>query len=197
MSLSGLSTVTCDAGGYWTPRSYLRTRDARRTMAPRQLIAEVDPELYTRWAQWAALLPLMRFHGVGVREPIAYPEPARSAGVAACRFRKTLQPYVIEAARIASKHGTPIIQPMVLAYPGDRAARDADLQYLFGPNILVAPLLEPGGVRSLWVPPGQWQPMVGAPQVDGPGWTTVSCALDQFAVWHRSDALGWPGWAAG
>jgi alpha-D-xyloside xylohydrolase len=49
MSLSGLSTVTCDAGGYWTPQSYERTRDARRTMAPGQLIAEVDPELYARW----------------------------------------------------------------------------------------------------------------------------------------------------
>jgi alpha-D-xyloside xylohydrolase len=188
MSLSGLSTVTCDAGGYWTPQSYERTRDARRTMAPGQLIAEVDPELYARWAQWAALLPLMRFHGVGVREPTAYPEPARSAVVAACRFRKTLQPYVIEAARIASERGTPIIQPMVLAYPGNRAARDADLQYLFGPKMLVAPLLEPGGVRSLWVPPGLWQPMVGAPQVDGPGWTTVHCALDQFPVWRRFDA---------
>jgi alpha-D-xyloside xylohydrolase len=95
-------------------------------MAPEQITADVDPELYARWSQWAVLLPLMRFHGVGAREQTAYPEPARSAAIAACQLRKTLQPYVIDAAKIACTVGTPIIRPMVLAYAADRAARDAD-----------------------------------------------------------------------
>jgi alpha-D-xyloside xylohydrolase len=189
MSLSGFSTVTCDAGGYWTPESYERTRRARATMAPGQITADVEPELYARWAQWAALLPLMRFHGVGAREPTAYPEPARSAAIAACQLRKKLQPYIIEAAHTASRVGTPIVRPMVLAHPGDRAARDADLQYLFGPDILVAPILQCGGERQLWVPPGKWTPLWGAPEVAGPGWTTVQCTLDQFPVWLRHPVI--------
>jgi alpha-D-xyloside xylohydrolase len=189
LSLSGLSTVTCDAGGYWTPESYRRTQQARKTMSPGPIIAEVDPELYVRWTQWSALLPLMRFHGVGAREPTAYPEPARTAAIAACRFRKRLQDYVIAAAQEASTTGTPMMRPMVLARPGDRAARDADLQYLLGQDVLVAPVLEPGGERSFWVPPGQWEPLYGCETVVGPGWTTVRCDLDQFPVWRRHGAV--------
>jgi alpha-D-xyloside xylohydrolase len=188
LSLSGLSTVTCDAGGYWTPESYRRAQQARETMSPDPIVAEVDPELYVRWTQLAALLPLMRFHGVGAREPTAYPEPARSAAIAACQFRKRLQDYVITVARAASETGTPMMRPMVLALPGDRAARDADLQYLLGPDVLVAPILAPGGARSCWIPPGQWEPMYGSDTVTGPGWTTVRCELDQYPVWRRRDA---------
>lgn len=70
--------------------------------------------------------------------------------------------------------------------PGDRAARDADLQYLLGPHLLVAPLLEPGGHRTVWVPPGSWRPLWGAVQVEGPGWQEVSCRLDTFPAWRRA-----------
>lgn len=188
LSLSGLSTVTCDAGGYWTPESFRCTEQARKIMSPGPIVAEVDPELFVRWTQLAALLPLMRFHGVGAREPTAYPEPARSAAIAACTFRKRLQDYVIAVARTASTTGTPMMRPMVLAHPGDRAARDADLQYLLGADVLVAPILQPGGVRSCWIPPGRWEPLCGADTVAGPGWTTVRCELDQYPAWRRNDA---------
>jgi alpha-D-xyloside xylohydrolase len=188
LSLSGLSIVTCDAGGYWTPESYRRTKEARATMAPGPIVAEVNPELYVRWTQLASLLPLMRFHGVGAREPTAYPQPARDAAISACRFRKMLQDYVITVARTAAETGTPMMRPMVLAYPGDRAARDADLQYLLGPELLVAPITEPGGTRSCWIPPGHWVPLCGAGPVVGPGWITVECELDQYPVWSRLGA---------
>jgi alpha-D-xyloside xylohydrolase len=128
----------------------------------------------------------MRFHGVGAREPTAYPEPARSAAIAACRFRKRLQPYVVEIARTAAETCIPMMRPMPLAYPGDRGARDADLQYLLGPKLLVAPLLAPGGVRQLWIPPGSWQPLHGTRAMTGPGWTSVSCGLDEFPVWEAT-----------
>jgi alpha-D-xyloside xylohydrolase len=85
-----------------------------------------------------------------------------------------LQPYIVEAAQVAADEGVPIMRPMMLAYPGDRAARDADLQYLFGPDLLVAPVLEPGGARQVWVPPGPWQPECGLAPVTGPSW--VRCA---------------------
>lgn len=186
MALSGLSAITCDAGGYWTPESYERTKAARATMAAGQLVADVEPELYVRWVQWASLLPIMRFHGVGAREPTAYPEPARSAAIAACTFRKQLQPYVVEIAQTAAETGIPMMRPMPLAYPGDRGARDADLQYLLGPKLLVAPLLAPGGERQLWIPPGSWRPLRGTRAMTGPGWATVACALDEFPVWEAA-----------
>jgi alpha-D-xyloside xylohydrolase len=123
---------------------------------------------------------------VGAREPTAYPEPARSAAIAACTFRKQLQPYVVEIAQTAAETGIPMMRPMPLAYPGDRGARDADLQYLLGPKLLVAPLLAPGGERQLWIPPGSWRPLRGTRAMTGPGWATVACALDEFPVWEAA-----------
>jgi alpha-D-xyloside xylohydrolase len=185
MSLSGLAFVTHDAGGYWTPKSYEQAQELRKTMTPGAVRPDVEPELYTRWAQWAAFSPIMRFHGVGAREPTAYPAPARDVVIAACQLRKRLQDYVIATAKAATETGMPMMRPMMLAFPGDRAARDAELQYLFGPDILVAPLLERGGRRDVWLPPGEWAPLCGLDPVTGPGWRRVRCELDQFPVWRR------------
>ncbi|TQS46286.1 glycoside hydrolase family 31 protein [Cryptosporangium phraense] len=184
MSLSGFAVVSHDSGGYWTPSSYDRALELRKTMTPDAVEADVEPELYARWAQWGALSPIMRFHGVGRREPTAYPEPARSVAVAACRLRKALQPYLVSVAASASADGSPMMRPMVLAYPGDRAGRDAELQYLLGPDLLVAPLLEPGGTREVWFPPGEWVPVWGASA--GSGWATIRCEIDQFPVYARA-----------
>ncbi|NYI07188.1 glycoside hydrolase family 31 protein [Allostreptomyces psammosilenae] len=188
LALSGCSVVTHDAGGYWSPASYRRAQELRATMTPDAVPADVEPELYARWAQWAAFSPITRFHGVGRREPTAYPEPARSAAVAACRLRARLRPYVAASARLAARDGgLPLVRPMPLAFPGDRAARDADLQYLFGPDVLVAPLLEPGGHRRLWVPAGEWEPLLGCPPLHGPGWREVSCPPEAFPTFVRAE----------
>ncbi|MDT0442497.1 glycoside hydrolase family 31 protein [Streptomyces johnsoniae] len=183
MSLSGASLVTHDAGGYWTPASYRAAIAQRATMAPYGTPTDVEPELYGRWAQWAVFSPITRFHGVGRREPTVYPEPVRSAVIAACRLRHRLRPYLAESAAAE----LPLMRPMPLAHPGDRAARDADLQYLLGPDVLVAPILEPGGRRLLWAPPGEWTPLLGCPPLTGPGWHEVHCTPDQFPAFVRTE----------
>lgn len=183
MSLSGFSAVAHDAGGYWTPASFAQAHELRRTMTPDAVIADVEPELYGRWAQWAAFSPLMRFHGMGRREPTAYPEPARGAALDACRLRPRLRRYLAEAAAAP----LPLMRPMPLALPGDRAARDADLQYLLGPDVLVAPVLEPGGARTFHVPAGEWLPLAGLEPVRGPGWRTVECGAGQFPAYVRAE----------
>lgn len=185
MSLSGFSMVTHDAGGYWTPASYRRAGELRETMEPDAVFADVEPELYGRWAQWAAFSPIMRFHGTGRREPTAYPEPYRSAAIAACRLRHRLGRYIGDLAETTD--GLPLMRPMPLAFPGDRQARDAELQYLFGPDVLVAPLLEPGGRRAFYVPPGEWVGLVGCPRLTGPGWQEVTCAPDEFPAFVRAE----------
>ncbi|ARQ67776.1 glycoside hydrolase family 31 protein [Streptomyces marincola] len=186
LSLSGMSLVTHDAGGYWTPASYRAAQEQRATMTPGAAPVDVDPELYGRWAQWAVFSPLTRFHGVGRREPTAYPEPVRSAVIEACRLRRRMRPYLARSA----DSDLPLMRPMPLAFPGDRAARDAGLQYLLGPDVLVAPVLEPGGRRALWAPPGEWEPLLGAPPLTGPGWRRVRCAPGQFPAWVRAGSGG-------
>ena len=86
-----------------------------------------------------------------------------------------------------SVDGLPLMRPMPLAFPGDRQARDAELQYLFGPDVLVAPLLEPGGRRTFYVPPGEWLGLVGGSRLTGPGWREVTCAPDEFPAFVRAE----------
>ena len=187
LSLSGFGFVRHDIGGFWTGKSHDWVKEAFEVMDNESIPADVDGELFARWAQWGALSPVMRFHGTGRREPWAYPEPWGSAAVEACRIRASLRPRLEVAARQASHGGMPMMRPMVLAHP-DRAeakAPAASLQYLLGDDILVAPVLAPGGERTLWVPPGRWAPLAGLEAVEGPAYLTVSCSPAQFPAWVR------------
>lgn len=188
LSLSGFGVVTHDIGGYWTPASYDKALKLRETMSEEDVGIDVDPELYARWTQWGAFTPVMRFHGVARREPTAYPEPYRSAAIAACRLHERLRGYLVRAGAQAADGGLPMMRPLVLTHHDHRPARDAQLQYLLGDDILVAPIVEPGGRRDVWVPPGRWQPLVGLDAVSGPGWASVECTIEQFPAWLRAGA---------
>lgn len=193
LSLSGFGVVGHDVGGFFDPVGFDFDRlvEAFDVMDPSHFEPEVDPELFARWSQWGAFSPVMRFHGTGRREPTAYPEPARSISIEACRLRRRLRDYLVEAAGISAAEGTPMMRPMVLAFPTDRAARDAELQYLLGPHVLVAPILEPGGKRTFYVPEGRWRGLAGLNDIEGPGWASVECRLDQFPAFIR-DSAPWP-----
>ena len=193
LSLSGFGFVSHDIGGFWSPTSFNNDElvGAFDRMDDGYFTADVEPELFARWSQWGALSPVMRFHGTGRREPTAYAEPARSAAIFACRFRESLQGYLSLASREATEVGTPMMRPMVLAYPNDPSAVSAELQYLLGPDILVAPILAAGGKRSFYVPGGDWLPLYGLETQSGPGWVTVQCSLEQFPAFVRAGAP-WP-----
>lgn len=187
LSLSGFGFVSHDIGGFWTGKSHDWVKEAFEVMDNDAIPADVDGELFARWAQWGALSPVMRFHGTGRREPWAYPDPWGSAAVEACRLRASLRSPLEASALEVKEHGVPMMRPMVLAYPDRAEARSpaAALQYLLGASILVAPLLAAGGERTLWVPPGRWSPLLGLEPVEGPGWLTVTCGPRQFPAWVR------------
>jgi alpha-D-xyloside xylohydrolase len=95
-----------------------------------------------------------------------------------------LRPYLEQIASEAVTTGMPLMRPMPLAYPEAREARDL-LQYLLGSKVLVAPILEPGGRRLLWAPPGRWAPLLAPAPIEGPGFVEVECSLAQFPAWTR------------
>lgn len=187
LSLSGFSVVGSDIGGFWTRESVAATTEAFASGDGSHFKADVEPELFARWAQWGALSPVMRFHGTGRREPWAYPDPYGAAAVEACRLRRRLAGYLGHVAAEASRSGAPMMRPMPFAFPHERAARDA-LQYLLGPDLLVAPVLRPGGRVAVWVPPGLWRGLIDAPDLQGPGWTSVTVEIGQFPAWVRDGA---------
>ncbi len=145
-----------------------------------------EAELYVRWAQFGMLSPLSRFHGTTTRAAWDYGAEALSAVRAITKLRYALHPYLYAAAAESVRDAVPIIRPMVFDFPDRPEAQAADLQYLLGPDLLVAPLYRPGGRRLVWFPPGQWLPYLDGPAVPGPGFHEVSLPLEQAPLWVRA-----------
>ncbi|MDO0930994.1 alpha-xylosidase [Streptomyces sp. DG2A-72] len=146
-------------------------------------------ELFVRWAQFGLLSPLSRFHGMTSRLPWDFGEEAYEAVLHAARLRMSLLPYVYSAAADAVRTGEPLARPMPLDHPDRPDAHAADLQYLLGPDLLVAPLYAPGGRRQVWFPPGEWLPYGGGAPITGPDWHRFDIPLAAAPLWLRAGAL--------
>jgi alpha-D-xyloside xylohydrolase len=114
------------------------------------------PDLYVRWAQFGALSPLVRFHGTTSRLPWDFPIEAERAVVEAVRLRYRLMPYLYSAAVHSAETGTPLMRALLVDSPEDPAAWLADLEYRLGPDLLVAPMTDPDGTRTVYFPEGDW-----------------------------------------
>jgi len=136
-ALSGNPCYASDIGGYYG--------DQR------------DPDLYIRWTQLAVFASHMRFHGIGQREPWYYGEQAETIVRQFIDLRYRLIPYIKRLLRTAQQTGLPPMRAMVLAYPDDPLAWPWEQQFLFGPDIFVAPVLNPAGQVRYYLPPGEWR----------------------------------------
>jgi len=120
--------------------------------------------------------PILRMHGY--RDPVIDPDVPYRDGIAQCntgsgnelwsfgptvyevllkylRLRENLRPYVRELMRHAHEHGTPLVRPMFYEFPDDARSWNAEDQYMFGSDILVAPVLAEGlRERSVYLPAG-------------------------------------------
>jgi alpha-D-xyloside xylohydrolase len=151
VALSGIPWWTTDIGGF-------HGGDAR------------DPEyqeLMIRWFQYGVFCPLFRLHGDreprtptgyaqtgGPNEVWSYGERAYRVIAAQLRLRERLRPYIHEQMRRAAQAGLPPMRPLFVDFPEDEAAWGIDDQFLFGPDILVAPVTAPGVVsREVYLPP--------------------------------------------
>jgi alpha-D-xyloside xylohydrolase len=184
LSLSGLSLVAHDAGGFHTPRT-IEIPERILDGEAASYTADVDPELFGRWAQWAAFSPVTRFHGTGRREPTAYPEPWRSAAIKALQRRRDIVPLLRAALTEARRTGIPLMRPTALTHPHDPTARRCWHQYQLGPDLIVAPVLAPAGHTTVWLPDADWEPILGAPRLRGSGTHEVTVAPDAFPVYAR------------
>ena len=141
---------------------------------------EYTGELYVRWFQFAAFNPLFRSHGrdwrlhlpwgwntgeIGYPEtPNYHPDPSELHNAAIepiCKkyleLRYQMMPYLYSAVKETCETGVPIIRSLWLHYPTDAAAVARGDEYLYGRDILVAPVVEKGATsRSLYLPRGTW-----------------------------------------
>lgn len=145
-------------------------------------------ELFVRWAQAAVFASHMRFHGIGAREPWAFGEEALGHVRAALELRYRLIPYLEHHLAEATRTGLPLTRCMALAYPDARESHAFDMQYLFGADLLVAPVVEPGGRATVWLPEGAWWDWHTGERRLGPRRLDLDLPLDRFPLFAREGA---------
>jgi len=148
MSMSGVPYIHADAGGFAG--------------------GEGDNELYVRWLQFAGFTPIFRPHGTALynldtaafsfpSEPALIAEPYRSYAKAVINLRYSLLPCNYTLAYRQSSNGDPLVAPLYYHYPNDSNVSKVEDEFMWGENILVAPVLQKGVTeRKVFFPEGKW-----------------------------------------
>jgi alpha-D-xyloside xylohydrolase len=161
---SGFAHWACDIGGFY------RRDLGHPADDPTAGFARPEPELFIRWMQFGLLCSHSRFHGIMGREPWLFGDDAVRIAREFIALRKQLRPYLLQLAEEAAQTGWPLLRPVAFEYPDDVGARGVDTEFLLGPSLLVAPVLEPGGRVDVYVPPGEWTDHFSGERLRGPRW---------------------------
>ncbi|MET8438270.1 glycoside hydrolase family 31 protein [Streptomyces sp900116325] len=152
-----------------------------------------SPELYLRWFQLGAWLPLFRTHAAmdaGRREPWEFGSEVLEHARAALMERERLHPYFMTLAQLARLTGAPYVRPLWWGAPGDRALRDCEDAFLLGDALLVAPVLKQGADRrAVRLPRGRWYDTATGEAYEGPGQIWVDAPLSRVPVLVRAGSV--------
>jgi alpha-glucosidase (family GH31 glycosyl hydrolase) len=167
-AIGGAYGYSTDIGGYY---------DIGEGLKP------TSRELFVRWAEWAALSPLFRLHGAITREHAPWAKGIHAVGLykALSELHISAEPLISALWKQADETGVPITRPLYLAYPEDPQAALQEQEWLLGPDVLVAPVVEQGATsRAVYFPSGCWRNPETGQEVLGPRYETVPAELRQL-----------------
>jgi alpha-glucosidase len=159
----------------------------------------VDPELYTRWVQFGAFSPILRTHTTknpdSERRIWAYPEPYSAILRSAFQLRYAMQPYLYTEARRTYDTGVAFFRPLYYDWPEANEAYSSKNEYLFGDQMLVAPVVtaadKVSGLASehVWLPEGEWIEQASGKHFAGPTAADRSFSIEQIPVYVKAGAI--------
>jgi alpha-D-xyloside xylohydrolase len=126
-----------------------------------------------------------RFHGTSPREPWFFGEQAEEIIRKWLAWRYRLIPYLQGCALEAHQTGMPVMRSMPLAFPDEPLSWSFEHQYMLGPSLLVAPVIQPGGKVRFYLPAGKWYDISNSAWEQGPGLFEREMPLDQIPVFGR------------
>lgn len=190
MSMSGIPWWNSDIGGF-------HSGDTR---------SDYFRELIVRWTQFGVFCPVMRLHGARIRTPEQvdrHPGVKERSGGAneiwsfgernyeilknLILLRERLKPYILHYMEIASREGLPIMRPMFFDNYEDEICYDLEDQYMFGEDILFAPITEYGCVeRRVYLPKGRWMDVNSEQIYDGGQWIDCHADINRFIAFTRA-----------
>ncbi|HSK74212.1 MAG TPA: TIM-barrel domain-containing protein [Pyrinomonadaceae bacterium] len=148
-----------------------------------------NKELFIRWTQFGAFSPLMMVHMTSNLGPWDFDEETLSIYRKFAKLHTSLFPYIYEAAHESRRTGMPIIRAMALAFPKDTEAAKHSFQYLFGPDLLVAPMYQGGTYRTVYLPEGEWIDYWTGKRFQGKQMIEVNAPLDKMPLFVRAGSI--------
>ena len=159
----------------------------------------VDPELYTRWVEFGAFSPILRTHTTknpeAERRVWAYPEPYSDILRSTFQLRYALEPYTYTEARRTYDTGVAFVRPLYYDWPDQAAAYEGKNEYIFGDQILAAPVVAPAdkvtglAIEKVWLPEGDWIEWPTGKHFTGPAAVDRNFTIDQIPVYLRAGAI--------
>jgi alpha-D-xyloside xylohydrolase len=159
-------------------------------------------ELIIRWFQYGVFCPLFRLHGFrlpadldrywesgGPNEVWSFGDEAYKIITDLLHLRERLRPYIMEQMSAAHVKGTPPMRPLFYDFPDDEEAWAVEDQYMFGPDLLVAPILHEGArSREVYLPSGTCWHDAWTGKILGAGYVnTVEASLNHIPLYVRGD----------
>lgn len=165
-------------------------------------------ELIVRWFQFGLFCPVMRLHGARKRmtgQADRHPDVKERSGgdneiwsfgernypilKDLILLRDRLRPYILKYTKLASETGAPIMRPMFFDFYDDEICYTLDDQYMFGEDILFAPIYEQGVTqRKVYLPKGTWVRTTDKKEYDGGQLVTCHAEIDEFIAFVKKDA---------
>ena len=185
MGLCGIPWWTTDIGGFYGG----------------DIDSDEFRELIVRWFQYGVFCPVLRLHGSrnghdrtrDIIEPTGGDNEIWSFGERnfnilkdLIMLRERLKPYIKAHMDIASEKGIPIMRPMFLDYPEDEVCYTLDGQYMFGDDIIFAPITEQGSIeKNVYLPSGEWVLTKDGDVYEGNRSYTVRAELNEFVAFVK------------
>jgi len=173
LGLSGVAYAGYDTGGF---------------------VGDANSRLYARWISIASLSPFFRTHSmINSRdsEPWSYGEEVEMISRNYIRLRYQLLPYIYSIFKEASEKGMPIQRSLAIDYTHVPQVYDSTYQhqYLFGPNILVAPIESYKEIAKVYLPEGEWYYLYSGKIFSGNQEIMIECPVHKLPVFIRAGSI--------
>lgn len=157
-------------------------------------------ELYARSASMAAFCPIMQYHAESKAEfnqdrtPWNIAERRNAPWVIDvyryyAKLRMAMLPYIAEEAEKSVNTGVPMMRALWIEFPEDADSAEIFDQYMFGDDLMVAPVVEEGMTeRSVYIPQGQWKNMFTGEKFEGGQRIQMKASVEEIIVLQREES---------
>jgi alpha-glucosidase (family GH31 glycosyl hydrolase) len=158
--------------------------------------ANISFDLYARWVQFGVFSPFLRMHSAhenpeegNVRMPWTYGEKGMEFARKFFSLRTILIPYIYTYSRYATDQSLPLVRPMYLEYPSGSKSYSSPYQYMFGKELLVAPVVDSSGMKEVYLPNGEWFDYFTGQKYTGEKSIKEKYPLDRMPVFVKGGAI--------